>query len=73
VIPADLAEQIDQIAAERHVSGNRAIIRLIKDGLAEHARRRASFMDLTERFQNSTDPVETEQLRAELMKMTFGE
>jgi hypothetical protein len=36
-------------------------------------RRRAAFLELTEQFQNSTDPVETERLREELIRMTFGD
>ena len=72
-IPAPLAARIDTIAEQRHVSANRVILDLIEDGIAAYDGRRAAFLELTERFQKSTDPVETERLREELIRMTFGD
>jgi hypothetical protein len=72
-IPAPLAARIDTIADQRHVSANRVILNLIEDGIAVYDRRRAAILELTEQFQKSTDPVETERLREELMRMTFGD
>jgi predicted transcriptional regulator len=71
-IPAQLAARIDTIADHRHVTANRVIVDLIEDGIAAYDRRRAAFLELTERFQKSTDPVETERFREELIRMTFG-
>jgi hypothetical protein len=70
-IPAQLAARIDTIADHRHVTSNRVILDLIEDGIAAYDRRRAAFLELTEQFQKSTDPVETERLREELLRMTF--
>ena len=72
-IPAQLAARIETIAENRHVTANRVILDLIEDGIAAFDRRRAAFLELTEQFQKSTDPVETERLREELMRMTFGD
>jgi hypothetical protein len=72
-IPAPLAAKIDMIADQRHVSSNRVILDLIEDGVAAYDRRRAAFLELTEQFQKSTDPVETERLREGLIRMTFGD
>ena len=71
-LPAELAEKIDAIAASRHVSGNRAIIDLLTGAILVYQRRRTAFLELADRFQKSKDPAETERLREELARMTFG-
>ncbi len=71
-IPSDLAAKIERIAENRHVTANRAILDLIEDGIAAYERRRVAFLELTNKFQKSTDPDETERLREELLQMTFG-
>lgn len=72
-IPANLGTKIDTIAENRHVTANRVIIDLIQDGIAAYEKRRACFLELTERFQKATDSAETERLREELLRMTFGD
>jgi hypothetical protein len=67
-----LAQQIDAIASERHVSRHRAILDLLQDGILAYAQRRAAFLELADRFQKSTDPTETERLGQELERLTFG-
>ena len=71
-LPAELAEKLDAIAASRHVSGNRAIVDLLRDAILAYERRRTAFLDLADRFQKSKNPAETERLREELARMTFG-
>jgi hypothetical protein len=71
-MPANLADKIEDIARERHVSRNRVILDLLQDGIAAYDRRRAVFWDLANRFQQSTDRVEAGRLREELLQMTFG-
>jgi metal-responsive CopG/Arc/MetJ family transcriptional regulator len=71
-LPPQIAEKIDAIAASRHVSGNRVIIDLLTDAIAAYEQRRTAFLELADRFQKSTDPAETERLRDELARMTFG-
>jgi len=71
-LPAEIAEKIDAIATSRHVSANRAIVDLLADAITAYEQRRAAFFELADRFQKSTDPTETERLREELARMTFG-
>jgi hypothetical protein len=71
-LPVEVAEKIDAIAASRHVSGNRAIVDLLADAITAYERRRTAFLELADRFQRSKDPAETERLREELARMTFG-
>ena len=71
-LPTEMAEKIDTIAANRHVSGNRAIVDLLTDAITAYEQRRAAFLELADRFHKSTDPTETERLREELARMTFG-
>ena len=71
-LPAEMAQKIDAIAASQHVSGNRAIIDLLHDAITAYEQRRRAFFELADRFQKSKDPAETERLREELARMTFG-
>ena len=71
-LPAKMAEKIDAIAASRHVSGNRAIVDLLTDAITAYDERRTAFLELADRFQKSKDPNETERLREQLARMTFG-
>jgi hypothetical protein len=71
-ISSEMAERIDAIAESRRVSGNRAIVDLLADGIEAHEQRRKAFLELADRFQKSKDPAETKRLRDELARMTFG-
>ena len=71
-LPAEIAEKVDTIAASRHVTGNRAIVDLLMDAITAYEQRRTVFLELADRFQKSTDPAETQRLRKELARMTFG-
>jgi metal-responsive CopG/Arc/MetJ family transcriptional regulator len=72
-LPHEIAERVDAIATSRYVSANRALVDLLSDGIAAYDQRRRDYLELADRFQKSTDPTETEQLREELARMTFGE
>ena len=72
-VPADMAQRIDAIAATRHVRRDRAVADLLQDAIAACNQRRTAYLELAGRFQQSTDPAETEQLRNELAQVTFGD
>ena len=72
-VPADMAEKIDAIAVARHVSRDRAMADLLREAITAYEQRRKNFLEIAGRFQKSTDPAETEQLRGELAHMTFGD
>ena len=71
-LPAEMADKIDAIAENRRVTANRAIVDLLADAISAYQQRRTVFLELADRFQKSKDPVETERLREELARMTFG-
>jgi hypothetical protein len=71
-LPPEIAEEVNSIAGARRVSQNRALVDLISDGIVAYKQRRAEFFALADRFQRSTEPSETEKLREELARMTFG-
>ena len=71
-MPGEVYSKIDEIAANRHVSINRAIVDLLTDAIEAYERRRQSFLDLAERYRKATDEKEIEQLRDQLAEMTFG-
>jgi hypothetical protein len=71
-LPSDLAVNVDTIAACGHVSVNRAIVDLLTEAVRAYEERRTAFFELADRFQKSIDPSETERLREELARMTFG-
>ena len=70
---ADVAAKIDSIVLARHVSRARALADLLRDAIAAYEHRRAAFLELADRFRESTDPAETDQLRGELAQITFGD
>ena len=72
-VPVDMAESIEAIAVARHVSRDRATADILREAITGYERRREGFLALAERFQKSTDPAETDQLRGELAQMTFGD
>ena len=72
-VPAEMAARIDSIAVARHVSRDRALADLLRDAITAYEDRRAAFLELADRFQQSTDSAETDQLRSELAQMTFGD
>ena len=71
-LPRWIAERIERIAENRRVSTNRVLVDLLEDAIRAYEQRRSEFMAIADRFQQSTDPVETEKLREELARMTFG-
>jgi hypothetical protein len=55
------------------VSRDRALADLLGDAITSYEERRVAFLELADRFQKSTDPVETNRLRDELAQMTFDD
>jgi hypothetical protein len=71
-LPAEMAVKVDKIAGERRVSVNRTLVDLLRDAIEAYEQRRTAFFELADRFQKATDPAESERLREELARMTFG-
>jgi len=71
-LPGEIAVKVDKIAGERRVSVNRTLVDLLRDAIEAYEQRRLAFLELADRFQKATDPAESERLREELARMTFG-
>lgn len=61
------------IAKARKTSANRVLVDLIETGLEAKEAEKARFLDLVRRFKEATDPGESERLREQLARVTFGE
>jgi metal-responsive CopG/Arc/MetJ family transcriptional regulator len=71
-VPNEVYEKVDEIATNRHISINRAIVDLLTDAIQAYERRRQSFLELADRYRRATDQNEIEKLRDQLAEMTFG-
>jgi len=65
--------RVRAIAKERRTSANRVLVGLIEAGLDAREAERVRFLDLARRFKEAADPEESDRLREELARLTFGE
>ena len=72
-LPTRIAKRVRSIAKESRTSANRVLVDLIETGLATREAEKERFFTLARRFKESSDPAESERLREELARMTFGE
>lgn len=72
-IPKQIDRQIEAIAKNRRLSGNRVLLELLELGLEARQQKEKDFFELAERFRNSDDPEQIKQLGDELGRFVFGE
>jgi len=72
-LPAPVARRVRALASARRTSASRVLVDLIETGLAAKATEKAHFLDVARRFQQATDPDESERLQEELARLTFGD
>jgi len=72
-LPQQLEKQIETIAKNRRLSGNRVLVELVELGLETRNQKEKAFFELAERFRNSQNPEEVKQLGDELGRFVFGE
>jgi hypothetical protein len=72
-LPTPTVKRVRAIAKARRTSANRVLVDLIETGLQAKEAEKAQFLDLARRFKETTDPEESERLREELARLTFGE
>ncbi len=72
-LPTPTVKRVRAMAKARRTSANRVLVDLIETGLEAKEAEKARFLDLTLRFKEATDPKESERLRQELARLTFGE
>lgn len=67
-----MAKRVRTIAKSRHTSANRIIVELIEAGLKSKEQEKQEFLALVDRLQSTSDPVEREELKEVLARLTFG-
>jgi hypothetical protein len=72
-LPIRIAKRVRAIAKARRTSANRTLVDLIESGLEAREAEKERFLDLARRFKESSDPSESERLREELARLTFGD
>src|SRR5437763_360138 len=72
-LPQQLDKQIETIAKNRRLSGNRVLVELLELGLETRDQKEKAFFELAERFRNSKNAAEIKQLGDELGRFVFGE
>ena len=72
-LPQQLDRQIESIAKNRRLSGNRVLVELVELGLEARKDKEKAFFDLAEQFRDSRDPEEVKRLGEELGRFVFGE
>jgi hypothetical protein len=72
-LPAQVDRQIETIAKNRRLSGNRVLVELVELGLEARKQKEKAFFELAEKFRDADDPKEVKQLGDELGRFVFGE
>jgi len=72
-LPQAVDRQIETIARNRRLSGNRVLVELVELGLEARKQKEKAFFELAERFRNTKDPEEVKQLGDKLGRFVFGE
>ncbi len=72
-LPTRIAKHVRAIAKTRKTSDNRVLVDLIEAGLQSKEAEKERFFALADRLSNSDDPAESQRIKKELARMTFGE
>jgi hypothetical protein len=72
-LPPGLAKRVRAIAKARRTSANRVLVDLIETGIEARNAEKERFFALARRFKESSDPQESDRLREELARLTFGD
>ena len=72
-LPAQVDQQIENLARKRRLSGNRVLVELVELGLEARKQKEKAFFELAERFRSAEDPAEVKQLGNEMGRFVFGE
>lgn len=72
-LPSQIDRQIETIARNRRLSGNRVLVELVELGLEARKQKEKAFFELAERFREAHNPDEVKQLGDELGRFVFGE
>ena len=72
-LPPRIAKRVHTIAKTRKTSANRVLIDLIEAGIRAKETEKDRFFSLADQLAESDDPVERQQIKEELARMTFGD
>lgn len=72
-LPSPLAKRVKALAKIQKVSSNRILVDLVETGLRSKEEERRRFFELADRLSKSTDTKEQQELKDQLVRMTFGE
>jgi hypothetical protein len=72
-LPSQVDRQIEAIAKDRRLSGNRVLVELVELGLEARKEKEKAFFELAERFRNADDPEQVKELGDQLGRFVFGE
>lgn len=72
-LPLPVARRVRALAKAGRTSASRVLVDLIETGLETKAAEKERFLDVARRFKEETDPSESEKLREELARLTFGD
>ncbi len=72
-LPARVARRVKSLAKTSSTSANRIIVELIESGIEAREQEKKRFFEVADRLAHSRDGEEQKRLKAELVRMTFGE
>jgi hypothetical protein len=72
-IPIRIAKRVRAIAKARRTSASRVMVDLIEVGLETQDAEKERFFEVARRYKTCSDPKESERLREELARLTFGD
>jgi len=72
-IPIRIAKRVRAIAKARRTSASRVMVDLIEVGLETQDAEKERFFEVARRYKACSDPKESERLREELARLTFGD
>lgn len=72
-LPRRVAGRVRVIARRRKTSTNKVLVDLVETGLETKEAERKRVFDLARRYKECSDPVESDRLGEELVRLIFGE
>ena len=72
-LSAGVARRVRTLARSKRASTSRVIAELVESGLQAQDAERDRFLKLADRLTSSKDPVEQEEIKKELARLTFGD
>lgn len=72
-LPAEVAEHVRRLAANRRLSANQVVVELLEVGIEARKREKERFLALAEELAKAKSPRRQKEIKQELARLTFGE